>query len=93
MATETGSSVQAPSADGLGNVVPSSPELAAPKIEAGRKVKTLQGDIDRNRHSGATGVVQGFARLSSYHAREVYVQFSDGRGAWFWASAVALEAA
>jgi uncharacterized protein YwbE len=57
-------------------------------IEAGSKVKTLAGDIDRNQHAGAVGVVAGFARLSSYHPREVRVSFPDGKAGWFWASAV-----
>ena len=57
-------------------------------FQVGDKVTTFAGSIDRNQHKGAIGVVQGFARLSSYHPREVFVAFDDGRGGWFWEHSV-----
>ncbi len=61
-------------------------------IEIGSKVRTVHGSIDGNQHADAIGVVEGFARLSSYHPREVFVKFPDG-GAWFWLAGVRAEVA
>ena len=54
-------------------------------------VTCLTDSIDKPFGKGLTGVVTGFARLSSYHSREVCVKFEDGRSAWFWVSSVELE--
>ena len=54
------------------------------ELGPGDKALTLEGDIDGNRYNGAVGIVQGFARLSSYHPREVCLKFEDGSVAWFW---------
>jgi len=62
--------------------------MSAAAIEVGATVKTLEGDIEGNRHAGSVGVVNGFARFSSHHPREVYVKFPDGNTAWFWLSRV-----
>jgi hypothetical protein len=48
------------------------------------KVICHAGDIDAGRFAGLTGTVDGFARLSAYHAREAYVRFADGKSGWFW---------
>ncbi len=48
-------------------------------------VECLAGNIDRDQHKGAVGTVSGFARFSSYHAREVAVKDADGKSlGWFW---------
>jgi len=62
-------------------------------MQHGDTVRCLSGDIDRNRHDGETGKVQGFARLSPYHPREVSVRFPDGSTAWFWVSNVEIQIA
>lgn len=63
-------------------------------ISHGSKVKCMTGNIDNGRGAGAIGYVHGFARLSKYHAREVYVSDTpegtpraDWCG-WFWESSV-----
>lgn len=65
------------------------------KIEEGSQVRCLAGNIDRGIGAGEVGYVAGFARLSSYHPREVFVSDnSDGLSprapwcGWFWESAV-----
>lgn len=60
----------------------------ATQLQPGDKVTTLEGCTDRNQHSGASGVVKGFTRFSSYHPREVWVEFEAGKGAWFWERSV-----
>lgn len=50
----------------------------------GDKVRCITPSIDREIGESAVGVVDGFARLSSYHPREVMVRFSDGAADWFW---------
>jgi hypothetical protein len=60
----------------------------ATQLQPGDKVTTLEGCIDRNQHSGASGVVKGFTRFSSYHPREVWVEFEPYKGAWFWERSV-----
>ena len=65
-------------------------------INEGDRVRCLQGSIDKNIGAGLVGVVEGFARFSSYHGREVLIRFgpkawegephpADG---WFWLSTV-----
>ena len=53
-------------------------------LKEGDTVRCTAGDIARNEHAGAIGTVEGFARFSVYHSREVWVQFGEGIGAWFW---------
>ena len=63
----------------------------ATNIQEGDKVVCKRGNIDNDRGAGLVGTVAGFARFSSYHAREVNVFFgthatldphpADG---WFW---------
>lgn len=53
-------------------------------IELFDRVTCNEGDIDAKRFKGETGTVDGFARLSAYHAREAYVRFADGKSGWFW---------
>ena len=56
-------------------------------IEHGTKVRCVRGNIDQGAHVGEIGVVDGFARLSSYHPREAAVKSEDGRYlGWFWVS-------
>lgn len=64
-------------------------------VKHGDKVRCLAGSIDRNRGAGEVGYVTGFARLSSYHPREVFVSSDPNVGApssawngWFWESDV-----
>lgn len=53
-------------------------------------VKCNAGSIDTTSYGdGLVGKVTGFARFSSYHSREVMVQFEDGRSHWFWESDLA----
>lgn len=56
-------------------------------ILEGDKVKCLHGDIDRGAGKGCVGYVDGFARFSTYHPREVYVK-GEGWSGWFWLSSV-----
>lgn len=58
----------------------------ARNIEEGDVVRCVHGSIDRNLGAGETGRVSGFARLSKYHAREIYITFAPDHqhGAWFW---------
>ncbi len=62
-------------------------------LKHGDKVRCVRGNIDRNAHKGAVGVVDGFATFSKYHEREVAVTSEDGKYlGWFWLSDVeALE--
>lgn len=59
---------------------------ATKTIQEGDMVRCLAGDIDKQRGAGTTGRVTGFARLSSYHAREAFVSFADSPqdSGWFW---------
>lgn len=64
-------------------------------IKHGDKVRCLAGSIDRKSGAGEVGYVTGFARLSSYHGREVFVTSKSCEGAptapwngWFWESDV-----
>jgi hypothetical protein len=59
-------------------------------IKQDTKVRCLRDSIDKQLGQGLVGRVDGFARFSSYHAREVFVKFGsdpykphacDG---WFW---------
>lgn len=56
----------------------------SPAIEHGARVQCFRGSIDERAHNGSTGIVTGFARFSSYHAREAIVRFDDGKSEWFW---------
>ena len=55
------------------------------EIQHGDRVMCLEASIDRQAHKGDEGIITGFARFSSHHAREAMVKFSDGSSAWFWA--------
>lgn len=39
-------------------------------FQPGDRVRCLAGDIDRGRHAGEIGEIDGFVRISSYHTRE-----------------------
>jgi hypothetical protein len=54
------------------------------QVRSGERVVCREASIDRKLHKGSTGVVTGFARFSSYHAREAMVRFDDGSSEWFW---------
>lgn len=58
-------------------------------LQEGCEVKCLTASIDRQKHAGDIGVITGFARFSSYHAREAMVKFADGSSEWFWCSSLA----
>lgn len=58
--------------------------LVSPPIAEGLSVICLRPSIDQKLGQGEVGVVQGFARLSSYHSREAFVAFADGKSGWFW---------
>lgn len=64
-------------------------------IHEGDKVICKRGNIDKNVGEGLSGTVGGFARLSSYHAREAFVSFGETRldphpaNGWFWLSDLA----
>ena len=49
-------------------------------------VRCRAGNIDRNLGRGEVGRVTGFARLSAYHPREVFVSSSPPAAwnGWFW---------
>lgn len=59
--------------------------IAGVRLAAGDLVVCLANSIDRPFGKGVTGRISGFARLSSYHPREVWV---DGVG-WLWECDVA----
>ena len=64
-------------------------------ISHGDKVRCKRGSIDRDVGAGEIGYVTGFARFSSYHAREVMVQSAPSHvdskwSGWFWLSDVEL---
>jgi len=64
-------------------------ETKTPQV--GDKVRCVRGSIDARLGAGEVGYVTGFARLSSYHPREVYVSNVDGTPSapwcgWFWLS-------
>jgi hypothetical protein len=65
-------------------------------IREGDRVRCRQGNIDKNLGAGLIGVAGGFARFSSYHAREVMVRFGNGEphpaDGWFWLTTVELAA-
>jgi hypothetical protein len=54
------------------------------EIQHGDRVVCLEASIDARARKGSEGIVAGFARLSSHHAREAMVKFGDGSSAWFW---------
>lgn len=54
------------------------------QIEAGTQVICKAPSIDRKLGEGERGIVTGFARLSSYHAREAMVRLANGQSEWFW---------
>jgi len=63
-------------------------------MQHGDKVICLADGIDKKRGKNEVGYVTGFARLSHYHPREVYVSntpegppTADWCG-WFWESSV-----
>jgi hypothetical protein len=67
--------------------------ISAEKIVEGAKVRCKRGSIDRDVGAGEVGYVTGFARFSSYHAREVCVQSHPSHinskwSGWFWLSDV-----
>jgi len=54
-------------------------------MDVGATVVCVRGCIDPpHSRRGETGKIEGFARFSSYHAREAMVGFPDGTSAWFW---------
>lgn len=62
-------------------------------VKEGDKVVCVRGNIDRGAGAGEVGYVTGFARLSQYHPREVFVspnhpesgeRSSATWGGWFW---------
>lgn len=53
-------------------------------MEVGSKVICNANAIDKQTGKGSTGTVTGFARLSSYHPREVMVKLSETESRWFW---------
>lgn len=61
-------------------------------VQEGERVRCLQGNIDKNLGAGLIGTVEGFARFSPYHGREVMVRFGQGAphpaDGWFWLSTV-----
>lgn len=64
-------------------------------IREGDRVQCKRGNIEKNLGAGLIGTVEGFARFSPYHGREVRVRFGD-RGdfhpatGWFWLCDVVL---
>lgn len=70
-------------------------------IKEGDRVLCRRGNIEKDLGAGLIGTVEGFARFSLYHGREVLVRFgpkpwegtphpADG---WFWLIHVELETA
>ncbi len=63
-------------------------------MKRGDKVKCLTGNIDKNIGAGEIGFITGFARFSSYHAREVFISDKpEGNSTapwcgWFWLTAI-----
>lgn len=55
------------------------------EFKIGTCVVCKRGDIDRNRFANEHGVIEAFARLSSFHPREACVRTKNG-AAWFWLS-------
>lgn len=60
-------------------------------MKTGDKVRCLFNDIDGKIHGkGRVGHIEGFARLSKYHGREIRVVFDTGEAGWFWETSVKL---
>lgn len=73
---------------GCGSQTLSAERPCVPKMAEGTKVHCIHASIDREIGKSATGEITGFARFSSYHAREAMVKLDSGESAWFWCSSL-----